>query len=110
MVDDKIYLMIIKKFQMLIHNLVTAFKTRIIKNNKDEENIIHEHPQSDALERKLALLIKNIEAVDQVDLKQVEYKKIKQEVKNNLFPSFRLDFHTRIELDLFKKKYKSLLL
>ena len=78
------------------------------KNNKG--NLIHQHPQSDKLERKLALLIRDIEAVDQADLKQVEYKIMKQEAKNNLFSSFRLDFHTRIELNLFKKKYNSLLL
>ena len=107
MIDGKRKVM---KFLTLIHNLISTFKKKLIKNNNDKKNIIHQHPQSDELERKLALLIKDIEAVDQTDLKQVEYKRMKQEVKNNLFSSFRLDFHTRIELKFFKKKYKSLLL
>ena len=97
------------KFLVMIHNLISAFKTRLIKNNNDKKNIA-QHPQSNKLEIKLALLIKDIEAVDQADLKQVEYKRINQEVKNDLFSSFRLDFHTRMELNSFKKKYKSLLL
>ena len=98
------------KFQVLIRNLISTFKTKLIKNNNDKKNIIHQHPQSDELERKLALLIKDIEAVDPADLKQVEYKRMNQETKNDLFSSYRLDFHTRDELNHFKKKYKSLLL
>ena len=96
------------KFQMLIHNLINTFKTRLIKNNNN--NIIYQHPQSDKLERKLALLIKDIETVDRMDLKQVEFKRINQETENDLFSSCRLDFHTRDELNRFKTKYRSLIL
>ena len=103
---------------MLIHNfintfktkLINTFKTRLIKNKNNNKNIKYQNPQSDKLERKLALSIKDIETVDQMDLKQVEYKRMNQETKNNLFSSYRLDFHTRMELDSFKKKYQSLLL
>jgi hypothetical protein len=98
----------VMKFQMLIYNLINTFKTRLIKNNN--KNIIYQNPQSDKLERKLALLIKDIETVDQIDLKQVEYKRMNQETKNDLFSSYRLDFHTRDKLNYFKKKYQSLLL
>ena len=98
------------KLLKLIHNLISISKTRLIKNHDNKENNIYHHPLSDELERKLALLIKDIATVDQADLKYVEYKKMKQEEKNNLFSSFRLDFHTRIELNVFKKKYKSFLL
>ena len=94
------------KFLTPFHNLISAFKTRLVKNNNDEQKDL----QSDNLEKKLALLIKDIEAVDQADLKHVEYKRMNQEVKNDLFSSYRLDFHTRMELDSFKKKYQSLLL
>jgi len=97
------------KFLVLIYNLISAFKTRLIKNNNDKKGIAL-HPQSNKLEIKLALLIKDIEAVDQADLQHVEYKKMDKGTKNDLFSSYRLDFHTRIELNLFKKKYKSLLL
>jgi hypothetical protein len=94
------------KFLTPFHNLISAFKTRLVKNNNDEKKDL----QSDDLEKKLALLIKDIEAVDQADLKHVEYKRMNQEVKNDLFSSCRLDFPTRMELNSFKKKYQSLLL
>ena len=97
------------KYLTSFHNLISAFKTRLVKNNNDED-IVHQDLQSDELEKKLALLIKDIEAVDQADLKHVEYKKMDKGTKNDLFSSYRLDFHTRDKLDHFKKKYKSLLL
>ena len=97
------------KFLTPFHNLISAFKTRLVKNNNDED-IVHQDLQSDVLEKKLALLIKDIEAVDQADLKHVEYKKMDKGTKNDLFSSYRLDFHTRDALNHFKKKYKSLLL
>ena len=94
------------KFITQFYNLISAFKTRLVKNNNDEQNIVHQHLQSDELEKKLALLIKDIDAVDKKDLKHVEYKG----TKNDLFSFYRLDFHTRDDLNHFKKKYKSLLL
>jgi hypothetical protein len=100
---------IVMKFLTPFHNLISAFKTRLVKNNNDED-IVHQDLQSDELEKKLALLIKDIEAVDQADLKHVEYKKMDKGTKNDLFSSYRLDFHTRDALNHFKKKYKSLLL
>jgi len=81
-----------------------------VKDNNEKENIVNQYLQSDELQIKLALLIKDIDAVDQADLKQVEYKRMNQETKNDLFSSYRLDFHTRDELNHFKKKYRSLLL
>ena len=98
------------KFLTPFHNLINVIKTKLVKDNNEEENIVNQHLQSDELQIKLALLIKDIDAVDQADLKQVEYKRINQETKNDLFSSYRLDFHTRNELNLFKKKYNSLLL
>ena len=98
------------RFITLLHNLISVFKTRLFKNKNDNQNIIHQHLQSDKLEKKLALLIKDIDSVDQTDLMQVEYKKIDRGTKNDLFSSYRLDFHTRDELNRFKKKYRSLLL
>ena len=98
------------KFLTPFHNLINVIKTKLVKDNNEEENIVNQHLQSDELQIKLALLIKDIDAVDQADLKQVEYKRINQETKNDLFSSYRLDFHTRDELKRFKKKYESLLL
>jgi len=71
---------------------------------------MHQDLQSDKLQKKLALLIKDIDAVDKKDLKHVEYKKMDKGTKNDLFSSYRLDFHTRDDLNYFKKKYQSLLL
>ena len=98
------------KYLKLLEKLINVFKTRSLKNNNDEESIIHQHLQSDELEKKLALLIKDIDSVDQADLRQVEYKRVDIGTKNDLFSSYRLDFHTRDELNYFKKKYNPLLL
>ncbi len=93
-----------------LNKFINVFKKRLEKQNNEKENIEHNDLQSDELEKKLALLIKNIDVVDQVDLKHVEYKKMNKEISNDLFTSYRLDFHTRDELNNFKKKYSSLLL
>jgi hypothetical protein len=98
------------KFLTPFHNLISAFKTWLVKNNNDEQSIVLQDLQSDDLEKKLALLVKDIETVDQADLKHVEYKKMDKGAKNDLLSFYRLDFHTRDKLDHFKKKYKSLLL
>ena len=98
------------KFLTPLHNLINVIKTKLVKDNNEKENIVNQYLQSDELQIKLALLIKDIDAVDQADLKQVEYKRMNQETKNDLFSSYRLDFHTRDELNHFKKKYRSLLL
>ena len=98
------------KYLTPFRNLISAFKTRFVKNNNDEQSIVLQDLQSDDLEKKLALLIKDIDAVDQADLKHVEYKRMDREINNDLFTYYRLDFHTRDDLNHFKKKYKSLLL
>ena len=61
-------------------------------------------------ERKLALIVKNTEEVDYSDLKYVEITKLDTRIKNDLFSAYRLDFHTRDKLNLFKKKYQSIIL
>ena len=61
-------------------------------------------------EKKLALIIKNIDTVDYQDLKYVLRTKLDIREKSDLFSTYRLDFHTKDQLKIFKKKYKSLLL
>ena len=92
------------------YKLINIFKTRLEKKNNDKETIAPQDLQSNELEKKLALLIKDIDPVDQVDLKHMEYKRIEKGTKNDLLSFYRLDFHTRDDLNHFKKKYKSLLL
>ena len=77
---------------------------------KDGEIIIPQEFRSHEYEKKLALIIKDTESVDNNDLKYVVCTKLDTSKNNDLFSAYRLDFHTRAALDLFKKKYKSLIL
>lgn len=77
---------------------------------KDDEIIIPQEFRSHEFEKKLALIIKDTDSVDNNDLKYVVCTKLDTSKNNDLFSAYRLDFHTRAALDLFKKKYKSLIL
>ena len=98
------------KFQKIVQNLISFFNIKFIKKINNKKKIIKHNLQSNKLEKKLALLIKDINAVKQDDLKNVEYKKIDEEIKEDLFTAYRLDFHQRDELNKFKEKYINLLL
>ena len=76
----------------------------------DQENIIPENIRSIELEWKLALLVRNIDDVEDIDLKFVSVSKIDVGTKKDLFTSYRLDFNGREKLNQFKKKYKNILL
>jgi hypothetical protein len=95
-------------------NLISFIKeniTNIFKGEKKiDENMIPQEFRSHDYERKLALIVKNTEEVEYLDLKYVEITKLDTRDKNDLFSAYRLDFHTRDKLILFKKKYKSLIL
>jgi hypothetical protein len=96
---------------MKLISFIKKYITNIFKSEKKiDENKIPEEFRSHDYERKLALIVKNTEEVDYTDLKYVEITKLDTRDKNDLFSAFRLDFHTRDKLILFKKKYKSLIL
>ena len=96
---------------MKLISLIKKYITNIFKSEKKiDENKIPQEFRSHDYERKLALIVKNTEEVDYTDLKYVEITKLDTRDKNDLFSAFRLDFHTRDKLILFKKKYKSLIL
>ena len=96
---------------MKLISFIKKYITNIFKSEKKiDENIIPQEFRSHDYERKLALIVKNTEEVDYTDLKYVEITKLDTRDKNDLFSAFRLDFHTRDKLILFKKKYKSLIL
>ena len=80
------------------------------KNNSDKEDTTPENLRSKELEWKLALLVRNIDNVEDIDLKYVSVSKLDTGNKKNLFTSYRLDFNGRDKLVSFKKKYKNLLL
>jgi hypothetical protein len=90
---------------------IKKYITNIVKSEKkNDEDVIPQEFRSHDYERKLALILKNTEEVDYSDLKYVEITKLDSRNKNDLFSAYRLDFHTRDKLILFKKKYKSLIL
>ena len=96
---------------MKLISFIKKYITNIFKSEKKiDENMIPQEFRSHDYERKLALIVKNTEEVDYTDLKYVEITKLDTRDKNDLFSAFRLDFHTRNQLILFKKKYKSLIL
>ena len=96
---------------MKFRSFIKKFITNIVKSEKkNDEDVIPQEFRSHDYERKLALIVKNTEEVDYSDLKYVEIKKLDTRDKNDLFSAYRLDFHTRDKLILFKKKYKSLIL
>ena len=80
------------------------------KNNSDKEDSTPENLRSKELEWKLALLVRNIDDVEDIDLKFVSVSKKDIGTKKDLFTSYRLDFNGRDKLVSFKKKYKNLLL
>jgi hypothetical protein len=95
------------KFIGFIKKLIT----NIFKGlKKSDEDIIPQEFRSHDYERKLALIVKNTEEVDYSDLKYVEITKLDTRDKNDLFSAYRLNFHTKDKLNLFKKKYQSLIL
>ena len=96
---------------MKFRGFIKKYITNIVKSEKKNgEDVIPQEFRSHDYERKLALIVKNTEEVDYSDLKYVEITKLDTRDKNDLFSAYRLDFHTRNKLILFKKKYKSLIL
>ena len=96
---------------MKFRGFIKKYITNIVKSEKkNDEDVIPQEFRSNDYERKLALIVKNTEEVDYSDLKYVEITKLYTRIKNDLFSAYRLDFHTRDKLTLFKKKYKSLIL
>ena len=66
-------------------------------------------PQSYKLQRKLALLVSNINKIDKSDIVDLEHRKYRNSKEVDLF-SYRIDFRNRDDLEFFKKKYKNYLL
>jgi len=98
---------------MNIKNLIIrVFKGNLKSSNLTEEEEILNTPGllSNEYQKKLALIIKNFEDIDKVDLKFVEHQKLGSKTSEDLFTSYRLDFHSREALIRFKKKYKDYIL
>ena len=67
-------------------------------------------PQSYELQKKLALLVSNIDNIDKRDIEDLEHRKYGHSKENDLLTSYRIDFHNRDDLDIFKQKYKDYLI
>ena len=66
-------------------------------------------PQSYELQRKLALLVSNINKIDKQDIEDLEHSRYQNSKEDDLF-SYRIDFRNRDDLEFFKEKYKDDLL
>ena len=88
------------KFIVFIKKIIiNIFKSE----KKSDENMIPQEFRSHDYEIKLALIVKSTEEVDYSYLKYVEITKLDTRIKNDLFSAYRLDFHTKEKLILFKK-------
>ncbi len=92
----------------ILDNISNLFNQSSKKSDKEEA--IPENLRSKELEWKLALLVRNMDDVEDIDLKFVSVSKIDMGTKKDLFTSYRLDFNGRERLNQFKKKYKNILL
>ena len=86
------------------------FLQNFFKNNQNTDNIITNEFRSHEFEKKLALIVNQIEEITREDLKYVNITKLDTSEKGDLFNAYRLDFDTVDKLKLFKKKYKTLIL
>ena len=77
---------------------------------KTEEHTIPDNLRSRELEWKLALLVRNVDKVEDMDIQFVKITKINLGTKQDFYTSYRLDFDVRERLNQFKKKYKDILL
>jgi len=67
-------------------------------------------PQSFELQRKLALLVSNIDKIDKRDFQDLEHRRYDDSKEDDLLTSYRIDFRNRDDLENFKQKYKKYLI
>ena len=100
----------LKKTKSKSLNIMLQNISKFLNQNENEEHTIPDNLRSKELEWKLALLVRNVDDIEEIDLKFVKMTKIDVGTKKDLFTSYRLDFSVRKKLNLFKKKYKNILL
>ena len=84
--------------------------SKFLNQNNNEENTIPDNLRSKELEWKLALLVRNVDNVEDMDLQFVKITKINIGTKQDFYTSYRLDFDIREKLNQLKKKYQDILL
>tara|TARA_B100000470_G_scaffold14189_1_gene9691 strand:+ start:104 stop:469 length:366 start_codon:yes stop_codon:yes gene_type:complete len=86
-------------------NLLQKKKEEIMKSLSFDKR----SPQSYELQRKLALLVSNIDKIDKRDIGDLEHRRYRNS-KEDDFISYRIDFRNKDDLEFFKEKYKNYLL
>ena len=86
-------------------NLLQKKKEKIMESLSFEKRC----PQSYELQRKLALLVSNINKIDKRDIGDLEHSRYQNSKEDDLF-SYRIDFRNRHDLEFFKEKYINYLL
>ena len=120
----KLILQFLKRITLFLKNKSNALednntslpeskKKHLLQKKKEEimESLSFEKrsPQSYELQRKLALLVSNINKIDKQDIEDLEHSRYQNSKEDDLF-SYRIDFRNRDDLEFFKEKYKDYLL
>ena len=92
--------------------IALVIKHKLFKTKKITDIVSFEKkcPHSYNLQRRLAILVSNIDNIDNKDLMHVKCRKTGVGQSDDLFTAFRVDFSNKDYLEKFKKKYKSYLL
>ena len=121
----KLILQFLKRITLFLKNKSNALKdnnTSLPKSKKKnllqkkKEKIMgsfsfdKRSPQSFKLQRKLALLVSNIDKVDKRDFQDLVHRRYDDSKEDDLLNSYRIDFRNKDDLENFKEKYKNYLL
>jgi len=91
-------------------SLPKSKKKNLLQKKKEEimESLSFDKrsPHSFELQRKLALLVSNIDKIDKRDFQDLEYRRYGDYKEDDLLTSYRIDFRNRDDLEFFKEKYK----
>ena len=95
-------------------SLPESKKKNLLQKKKEEimESLSFEKrsPQSYELQRKLALLVSNIDKVDKRDFQDLVHRRYDDSKEDDLLNSYRIDFRNKDDLENFKQKYKQYLI
>ena len=95
-------------------NFLKLDKKSLLQKKREEimETVSFEKrsPHSYELQRKLALLVSNIDKIDKRDIIDLEHRKYGNSNEDDLLTSYRIDFRNKDDLEIFKRKYKEYIL
>ena len=121
----KLILQFLKRITLFLKNKSNALKDNntslpdskkknLLKKKKEEImdslSFDKRNPHSFELQRKLALLVSNIDKIDKRDFQDLEHRRYGDSKEDDLLTSYRIDFRNRDDLENFKQKYKKYLI